>query len=72
MGMVIFIPDRVNPWWPMLVESHCLQKRTKHLLDANKFAYELRNKIVLQLDRMVPNISFYPNHRYGPLVPFQR
>lgn len=43
-----------------------------HLRDVSRFAYELRNRIVLLLDPMVPNTFSYPNHRSGLLVPFPR
>lgn len=66
------IPDRASPWLRMLAELHCWQRKIVHLRDVSRFAYELRNRIVLLLDPMVPNTFSYPNRRSVLLVPFQR
>ena len=68
----IIKPDKVSPLWLMLVESHCSRRKIEHPLGVSKFAYELRNRIVLQLDPMVPNTFSYPNHRFVPLALSQR
>lgn len=45
-----FLPDKGSPLWPMLVESHCWQRKTEHLQDVSRFVYELRNRIFLLLN----------------------